>query len=127
MKQDIQNKEDIILLVNTFYDHVKIDKVIGHFFIEVVDVHWETHLPKMYEFWSQILFQNGNFNGNPMQTHRHVHSLHNMTKEDFEHWLFLFKNTVDSLFEGNNAEIIKQRAANIATSLTLKVVYNMGA
>ena len=87
MKQDIQNKEDIILLVNTFYDHVKIDKVIGHFFIEVVDVHWETHLPKMYEFWSQILFQNGNFNGNPMQTHRHVHSLHNMTKEDFEHWL----------------------------------------
>lgn len=47
---DIENRQDIAKLVNSFYETVKTDPVIGHFFTEVVHVHWDEHLPKMYDF-----------------------------------------------------------------------------
>jgi len=50
MKKDIENRDDIIRLVNTFYDKVKPDETIGYFFNRVVDVNWEKHLPVMYNF-----------------------------------------------------------------------------
>ena len=40
MKKDIKNRTDIKLLVDTFYYKVKTDKLIGHFFTEVVQIHW---------------------------------------------------------------------------------------
>lgn len=64
--RDIENREDIILLVNTFYDDVKADKTIGDIFNKVVAVNWDEHLPKMYDFWEGILLGGGAFKGNPM-------------------------------------------------------------
>ena len=56
MKTDIRNRKDIEKLVNTFYDKVKTDDVIGYLFNDVAKVNWENHLPKMYNFWENILF-----------------------------------------------------------------------
>jgi hemoglobin len=56
MKTDIRNRKDIELLVNAFYDKIKTDGVIGFLFTEVAKVNWETHLPRMYDFWENILF-----------------------------------------------------------------------
>jgi hemoglobin len=36
MKKDIENNDDIVLLVNTFYEKVKKDDTIQHFFTEVI-------------------------------------------------------------------------------------------
>jgi hemoglobin len=55
MKHDIENRDDIILLVNTFYSNVKQDKTIGYIFDEVAHVNWDEHLPKMYSFWASLL------------------------------------------------------------------------
>lgn len=41
MKQDIQNRVDIELLVRSFYDKVIIDDEIGYIFTDVVKVQWE--------------------------------------------------------------------------------------
>ena len=41
MKTEIATKQDIKLLVDTFYEKVKIDATIGFFFTEVVQVKWE--------------------------------------------------------------------------------------
>ena len=48
MKKDIENREDIILLVNTFYNSVKENKTLGYIFNDVAKIEWESHLPKMY-------------------------------------------------------------------------------
>src|SRR3954468_8371854 len=115
MKTDIRNKQDIIQLVNTFYDKVKQDAVIGHFFTEVMKVNWDKHLPKMYNFWDNVVFYTNNYSGNPMQIHKDIHALHALTGTDFKQWYTLFAATVDELFEGDNAELIKQRARSVAT------------
>lgn len=124
MKTDIRNREDIAVLVNAFYDKVKENPVIGHFFKDVVNVNWETHLPKMYDFWEGIVFGAAGYSGNPINTHKHVHTLHAFAKSDFEEWVRLFHQTVNELFAGEKAELIKQRATSIATVMQLKVIHN---
>ncbi len=122
MKNDIRDKQDIIQIVNAFYDKVKQDPQISHFFTEVKQVDWDKHLPKMYNFWDNIVFYTNNYTGNPMQIHKNIHSLHTLTEADFKQWYSLFTATVDELFEGDNAELIKQRALSIATIMQIKIV-----
>lgn len=122
MKNDIRDKQDIIQLVNTFYNKVKQDALIGHFFLEVVKVNWEKHLSKMYDFWDNVVFYTNNYAGNPMQVHKTIHGLHAFTGADFKQWYHLFATTVDELFEGENAALIKQRALSVATIMQIKMV-----
>jgi len=121
MKKDILNRKDIEKLVNLFYEKVKQDKIISHFFSDVVKVDWEQHLPIMYRFCENVLFYTGNYNGNPMQQHLTIHSKHPFTIKDFTQWTILFNETVDELFEGENAELIKQRGQSISTIMQIKM------
>lgn len=121
MKKDIVNRKDIEKLVNLFYAKVKEDKGISHFFTNVVKVDWDKHLPIMYRFWENVLFYTGNYNGNPMQQHLAINAKHPFTIKDFTQWTKLFNETVDELFEGENAELIKQRAQNISTIMQIKM------
>lgn len=122
MKYDIQSVNDIKKLVDTFYDKVKSDNCIGFFFSDVIKVNWDKHLPIMYDFWENILFHKGNYTGNPIQKHLDLHQKISIKNEHFQHWVKLFWSTVDELFEGNNAELIKQRAARIATVIQIKTM-----
>lgn len=122
MKTDIKNRTDIERLVNAFYDKVKADKTIGYFFIEVAKVDWNKHLPLMYDFWENILFSTGNFEGNPMQKHKELSEKSKLDKSHFKHWNKLFLKTVDELFEGNKANEIKQRAMNISKAMMEKAL-----
>jgi hemoglobin len=122
MKNDIRDKQDIIQIVNAFYEKVKQDALIGHFFTEVIQVDWDKHLPKMYNFWDNVVFYTNNYTGNPMQVHKNIHDLHSFTAADFKQWYQLFTTTVDELFEGDNAELIKQRAFSVATIMQIKIV-----
>lgn len=124
MRPDISNRSDIAALVDTFYEKVKQNPVIAHFFTEVIPVNWEKHLPVMYDFWEGIVFGKGAYSGNPIQAHKKVHGLHQFQKSDFDEWLRLFRATVDEMFAGDNAELIKQRATSIATVMQMKVMYN---
>ena len=114
MKPDIQNREDIELLVNTFYQKVRTNDVIGFIFDEVAQINWDAHLPQMYAFWASMLLGEKSFVGNPMRKHYALSRLTDMTDVEFTEWLKLFTITVDELFEGRKAEEAKDRAGNIA-------------
>lgn len=122
MRDDIESRKDIERLVNAFYAKVKMDTTIGHYFTEVVNVNWEKHLPRMYDFWENVLFYRGNYAGNPMQKHLHIHQIQPIRKMEFLQWNKLFNETVDDLFEGGNAEIIKQRAQSISSVMQIKMM-----
>lgn len=47
---DISSREDIQLLVDSFYKQVLKDEVIGHFFTTVVKMEWDIHIPIMVDF-----------------------------------------------------------------------------
>lgn len=114
MKSDITNRKDIELLVNTFYEKIRSNPVLGYIFDDVAKINWETHLPKMYSFWASILLDEHSFSGNPMQKHIALSKLTEITDKEFSEWLHLFTVTVDELFFGENSNEAKLRAGNIA-------------
>lgn len=122
MKTDIKNRADIEKLINAFYDKIKTDSKIGYFFNNVAKVNWDKHLPRMYDFWENIMFSTGDFVGNPMAKHKELHQKSAMTEAHFQHWNALFNETVDELFTGAKAGEIKQRAANIAMAMMYKTL-----
>ncbi|TDG34923.1 group III truncated hemoglobin [Pedobacter changchengzhani] len=121
MKSDINNRNDIIILVDTFYNNVQQNNLIGPIFTEVAKVDWSHHLPKMYDFWESILFGKAIYKGNPMLTHFDLQKKANLDKQEFDTWKGIFFKTVDDLFEGENAEMIKQKAKSIADLMHFKL------
>ncbi|MFT3747268.1 MAG: group III truncated hemoglobin [Agriterribacter sp.] len=122
MKKDIKTREDIELLVTSFYDKVKADDTIGYIFNDIAKVNWVKHLPVMFDFWENILFFTGGYAGNPMMIHQHLNKMFPLTKEHFKRWETLFLQTVDELFEGDKAVLAKQRALSISTVMQIKIV-----
>lgn len=121
--KDIETRDDIELLINTFYNKVRQDDTIGYLFNDVAKVNWEKHLPVMYAFWEQIIFHTGDYKGNPMIPHKNLHERSPLNPKHFEQWLRLFRGTIDELFQGHNADMTKQRAESIATVMQLKILH----
>lgn len=119
--EDISSKEDIKLLVDTFYQKVAKDPVIGHHFSEVAKVNWDHHLPKMYEFWSLLLLGKGDYKGNTTETHVQLSQKRALTKDHFDHWITLFSHTVDELFEGEKAALAKEKANYLGMIMQVKL------
>lgn len=115
--KDIRNDEDITLLVHQFYKKVGNDERLGYVFNDVAQVDWDIHLPKMVDFWSNILFQTRRFNGRPYRKH---HPLP-IKRADFDIWLGLWRETVDELFTGENATHVKEMAFKIASAFTIRL------
>lgn len=106
--QELNNRTEIELLVNRFYDKVKQDELLKPVFAHV---DWPKHLPVMYNFWSSMLLGDRSYAGNPFQKHAPL----NLQITHFDRWLTLFIQTVDENFVGEKAEEIKSRAQNIAS------------
>mgnify|MGYP003893985171 CR=1 FL=1 len=123
MKKDIATREDIVLLVNTFYEKLQLNNELDYVFNGVAKLDWDKHLPKMYDFWEAIIFKNPIYSGNPMEVHKQLNEKINLTKSMFENWLSLFNATIDELFEGKNAHEAKTRALSIATMIQMKTIY----
>ncbi|OIR02909.1 group 3 truncated hemoglobin ctb [mine drainage metagenome] len=123
MKKDIENREDIKLIVDRFYDKVKADEVIGFIFNDIAKVNWEKHLPVMYDFWENAIFYSGTYSGNPMNLHNHLHHIRPLSSKHFDQWNKLFNETVDEHFNGEKAKLIKQRALSISTVMQQKIFH----
>ena len=121
MRNDISARKDIILLVDTFYETIRKDEMLGYIFDDIAKVNWVKHLPVMYDFWENTLFYTGTYSGNPVLSHTHLHRLFPITKAHFDHWNLLFGQTIDKLFEGDKAELAKQRALSISIVLQIKI------
>jgi len=122
MKNDIVNRKDIELLITSFYEKVKSDDTIGYIFNDIAKVNWQQHLPVMFDFWENVLFYTGAYNGNPMVIHQHLHRVVPLTKTHFKQWEKIFIGTVDELFDGSNAVLAKQRALSISTVMQMKIM-----
>ena len=116
-KREIKTREDVILLVDTFYSKVKDDVLIGPIFNDVAQIDWAHHLPKMYDFWTTQLIGPATYHGRPFPPHIPL----GLEKRHFMRWLSLFSATVDELFIGLGAEMAKQKARNIAAVFQYKL------
>ena len=122
MKKDIESRADIELLIRSFYGKVKTDETIGYIFNDIAKVNWEKHFPVMFDFWENVLFYTGTYDGNPVEIHQHLNRVVPLTAAHFNQWNKLFSQTIDELFEGTTAMLAKQRAVSISTVMQIKIL-----
>jgi len=113
----IQTKEDVIYLVDSFYEKVNKDKLLSPIFNDFAKVDWESHMPTMYSFWSSILLGEESYSGRPFPKHLPLP----IKQKHFDRWLEIFHLTVDENFEGELAIEAKSRASNIAEIFSFKI------
>ena len=122
MKKIIENRDDLTLLVHSFYTKIRADKEIGFLFNETI-TNWDEHLEKLTDFWEMNLFAIKKYKGNPITVHNEVdkHFDHRISPNEFGIWLNLWFETLDELFEGENVEILKRRARKMGTFLYMNI------
>ena len=126
-KKQIENREDVFLLVSSFYEKIKRDETIGEFFLKTIpENEWDDHIEKLTDFWETNLFFVRKFKGNPVKAHKDVDTNfnHSIQQKHFGKWLQLWFSTVDEYFIGEKANQAKERARNIASMLFFKIYEN---
>lgn len=113
--EDIGISADYIAaFVERFYGHIRNDAVLGPIF----DTHisdWPAHLDNMKKFWRSVLYNSGEFSGNPMLKHIRIPGL---DEAHFARWLALFDQTLRELEPHPEAtRQVSERARVIAGSL----------
>ena len=121
-KHDIEGLADIKVLVDTFYDYVRQDRLLAPIFQEHLHNNWGPHLEKMYAFWNAALFGVRGYVGNPFA--RHASML--VSSEHFEQWLTLFNRAVANHFEGPVADDARRRAGIMAATFDRRIQEQQG-
>ncbi len=121
-QKQIEDREDVAVLVSTFYDKIRKDKVLGPIFNPII-TDWESHLELLANFWETQLFLKRTYFGNPVTAHQEVDKIMNQTisSEHFGLWLNLWFATIDQLYTGEVAWIAKNRAQKMSTMLFMKM------
>lgn len=112
--RDIETKEDVELIVNSFYTKVLGDELLAPFFKHM---NFEHHLPKMIHFWSFVLLDEAGYTTDVTAKHLHMR----LKQAHFDQWIALFNRTVDELFTGEKANLAKQRAFLVGWTISSKM------
>lgn len=119
---DIETREDILLIMRGFYDKLLLDESISFYFTKITntDKHLEHHFDVLATFWEQSLFMKGGYSNNMFQIHKNLHEKHAFKKEHFESWIKHLYETIDCHFKGKHAEEMKTNALSMATVMQIK-------
>ncbi len=105
-------REDIVRLVDAFYDKVQRDAVLGPVFNPVVH-DWPEHKATLVKFWSSVALGTREYRGNPMAVHRPLP----INDDHFGRWLGLWRGTLQDVLTPEQAELMYDHALRIASSL----------
>ena len=115
MLKDIESEADIRKIIDAFYHRIDEDPLIGRYF---AGLDMQMHLPKMYAFWSSIVFQTGTYRGRPLDAHLRLDAL---APAHFSQWLHRFVSTIDAGFMGERTDLMKEKAYQIGTIFQIKM------
>jgi hemoglobin len=105
----------IALLVDRFYDKVRIDPLIGPVFNAAVE-DWDEHKRTLTSFWCSVALRANSYRGNPMEVHRAQSAIR---AEHFERWLALWQTTTREVLDEADARQMIGHADRIGRSLRL--------
>lgn len=120
-KPDIRSRADLEQLVKTFYERLLSDPLMSPIFNDVAQINLEEHLPVLVDFWDSVLFYSAKYKGNAMAPHIRLHEKFPLEQQHFKRWLAFFNLSVDEHFEGEKAQLAKDRANSIALLMKVKV------
>lgn len=122
MRKDVLSREDLSFIVRQFYSKVRVDETLAPIFNEIIK-DWESHLELLTDFWEMNIFGGKAYSGNPIAAHQNADAdTHGaITPYHFGTWLNLWFETIDSDFEGTNADMMKRRARKMQTALMIAI------
>ncbi len=120
--RDLETRAEIHDLVIHFYREVALDDLLGPVFGEIAEVDWAVHIPRLIDYWSQVLLGEAGYDGAILAAHRYVHGLEPLRLELFERWYHLFVASVDGRWKGPQAELAKAHAAKTAAILARRLL-----
>ena len=100
-RADISTRDDVELLVRSFYRYAAMDELLGPIF-ETAAVDWPSHIDTLTEFWEWQLLGRPGYEGNPLRAHEPVHAV---------------TPFADEHFVGPTAEVAKGRAQKMANAM----------
>lgn|SRR5690349_18577059 len=121
VKQLLNTRDAIALLVDSFYTKVKKDDLLGPIFNDVEYFSWDTHIPVMINFWETLLLHTASYKGNTMQKHITLNRHTPLTPELFDRWKQLFYATLDENFEGDNVIEARRRVEAMSGLMQYKI------
>lgn len=107
----------LAILVDTFYDAVRRDALLGPVFAGMIAAGgWDHHKVRMVAFWSTAMLGAREFRGNVFGKHQ---ALPQLTPAHFARWLALFEATCDALFAPADADALVAAARGMARGLQI--------
>lgn len=107
--------------MRAFYGRALVDPVIGWIFVDVAKLDVEAHVPEIAAFWETILLGARSYAGGAFAPHAALHARVPLRAGHFERWLWLWRSTVDDLFEGKRAELAKAHAERVARAFASRL------
>ncbi len=114
---DMDSRLQIEAFVDRFYQRVLADAELAPIFLEVAAVDLVVHLPHIKDYWCKLLLGETAYRRHTMNIHRQLHEKRPLRAVDFNRWLHLFQDTVDSGWTGHRAERAKRVAKSIAENM----------
>lgn len=101
-------------LVDTFYEKVRVDPLLGPVFNPAVH-DWVEHKRLLTSFWASVVLRAASYRGNPMSAHRP----HPIRSGHFTRWLALWDETTRELLDAESAALMMDHAQRIGRGLQL--------
>ena len=111
-RDELLDASSIAILVERFYEKVRMDPLLGPVFNPVVH-DWAEHKRLLTSFWASVALRGGGYRGNPMAAHRQQ----SIRAEHFTHWLALWRETTHEVLDKEFAERMCDYAERIGRSL----------
>ncbi len=121
-RHDLATRAQIHDLVVHFYREVALDDLLGPVFGEIAEVDWAVHIPRLIDYWSQVLLGHEGYDGAILAAHRYLHEHEPLRLELFDRWYSLFAESVDERWAGPKAEEAKAHAARTAATLARRLL-----
>jgi hemoglobin len=121
IKRQLDNREAIEQLVNSFYTSVKRDDLLGPIFNNAQNFSWDVHIPIMYDFWETLLLDNPKYRSNAIAKHIELNRRTPLSDDHFRRWKQLFYDTLDNNFDGPNVEKAHKKVEAIAGLMQHKI------
>lgn len=119
---DLDTRAKVHDVVVDFYREVVFDDLLAPVFDEVADVDWAEHLPKLIDYWCQVLLGEPGYDGYILAPHAHVHEQAPFTPELFDRWYSLWSSCIDAHWAGPTADRAKTHAERIGRVLARRLL-----
>jgi hemoglobin len=114
---DLDSREKVEAFVDAFYARILVDEELAPIFLQVAAVDLDVHLPHIKDYWCKLLLGDEAYRRHTMNIHRQLHGKQELQPANFERWLELFVDTLDTHFKGEKTDRARRVARTIAGNM----------